>query len=119
MKIRVHIACDEPNYRSSIAGLLAGRDDLEVVGAGPEGEVGIAALKKVEPDVLVLAVPPSEDAAAHTELYKGAVSETTGVVAFCTVASQEAGYRNAGVEAIIHSSDPPQALQEAIYSASP
>lgn len=116
MSISVHIACDEPIYRSSIAGLLAGDKWLEVVDTTPEGERGVDTVQRTRPDVLILAVSPEEDTGQHARLYLESLPENTGVVGFCTHDSQDEEYRKAGIVELVYPSDPAQVLRDAVRS---
>lgn len=116
MTISVHIACDEPMYRHSIAGLLAGDKSIDVVDATPEGEKGVDTVQRTRPDVLVLAVSPEEDVCRHARLYLESLPGHTGVVGFCTQDSQDEEYRKAGIVELVYPSDPAQVLRDAVRS---
>ena len=52
--IRVIIVDDHPLVRAGIAQLLESTDDIEVVGQASDGEVGIAAVAELEPDLVLM-----------------------------------------------------------------
>lgn len=119
MPISVHIACDDSALRRSVAGVVAEDGELVIADTSLEAEQGIAAVQTSQPDVLVLAVPPTEDVAAHTQRYISTLPENTGVVGFCTLGSQDSAYRQAGVDTLVYTSDSPRVLRDAIRSVAP
>jgi chemotaxis response regulator CheB len=117
MPIKVHIACDDPSYRDAIANLLTEDKDIEVAETSGEAEPGAAAVKRVKPDVVVLAVPPSEEVRPHAEMYLVSAPPGTAIVGFCTTEQQAAGYRAAGIDVLVFPADTDAALQESVKAA--
>lgn len=116
MPIRVQVACDDKSYRDAIEAVLVEDPTIEVVKASREAEQGVFVAGAVRPEVIVLAVPPREDVAAHTRLYQLA-SRGSRLVAFCLLESQEQAYREAGVDALVRPTDTADALRAAVFQA--
>lgn len=55
-RIRVLLADDHALFRRGLASLLAGRDDIEVVGEASDGEEAIARARELMPDVILMDV---------------------------------------------------------------
>ena len=118
MVIRVHIACDDKTYRDTIAALLDDDENISVVEKSREAEHGVAAIKEVEPDVVVLAVPPNEDVQTHTRRYQTVAGrENAAVVAFCILDRQEAEYKKAGIKKVVRPSDTGATLRHEVVEA--
>ena len=69
-RIRVLIAEDHETVRQGLRVLLAGRDDIEVVGEAPNGRVAVDRTKALRPDVVVLdlSMPEMSGLAAAREI---------------------------------------------------
>jgi DNA-binding NarL/FixJ family response regulator len=52
--IRVLLVDDDPLVRSALSLMLGGQSDIEVVGEAPNGEVGLAMVSELEPDVVLM-----------------------------------------------------------------
>ncbi len=52
--IRVLLVDDDPLVRSALALMLGGQSDIDVVGEAPNGEVGVALVGELEPDVVLM-----------------------------------------------------------------
>ncbi len=52
--IRVLLVDDDPLVRSALALMLGGQSDIDVVGEAPNGEVGIALVGELDPDVVLM-----------------------------------------------------------------
>jgi len=72
-KIRVLIADDHAILREGVRALLAGTDDIEVVGQAADGREAIEACRRLDPDVVLLdiAMPGLGGLEAALELRKG------------------------------------------------
>lgn len=71
--IRVLLVEDNEVYRSTLELLLAQHDDIEVVGAAPDGPAGVAAATALGPDVVLMDFRlPGLDGAAATAAVKEA-----------------------------------------------
>jgi DNA-binding NarL/FixJ family response regulator len=117
MTISVHIACDDPTYRETIARLLERDDAFYVLAIGHEDKQGVEDLNNAEPDVTVLAVPPGEDVLSHARMYVKAAGGTTGLVGFCTLDPQADAYRQAGVDTLVYAKDTGDELSQAVARA--
>ncbi len=53
-RIKVLLVDDHPLFRRGVAAVLAGREDLEVVGEAKDGMEGVEKAKELAPDVVVL-----------------------------------------------------------------
>ena len=69
-KIRVLIAEDHETVRQGLRALLAGRDDIEVVGEAPNGRVAVERTSALRPDIVVLdlSMPEMSGLAATREI---------------------------------------------------
>ena len=54
MSVRVVVVDDHPVVRAGIVGLLAGEDDLEVVGEGADGDEVLGLVETHQPDVVLM-----------------------------------------------------------------
>jgi DNA-binding NarL/FixJ family response regulator len=115
--IHVHVACDDEIYRSVIADFLAHQSDMEVVGASGDDQLGAAASALADPDVVVLSIPPTRDAAEHAKQFLEAQPDGTVVVAFCRTPEQADVYHGLGIELLVHSDEPARQLTEAVRAA--
>lgn len=67
MSVRVVVVDDHPVVRAGIVGLLAGEDDLEVVGEGSDGADVLALVEAHHPDVVLMDLRmPKVDGATAT-----------------------------------------------------
>lgn len=68
MTVRLLVVDDHPVVRAGIVGLLAGEDDLEVVGEAGDGEEACAMAAELRPDVVLMDLRmPVLDGTAATE----------------------------------------------------
>ena len=69
-RIRVLIAEDHETVRQGLRALLAGRDDIEVVGEAPNGRVAVERTSALRPDIVVLdlSMPEMSGLAATREI---------------------------------------------------
>jgi DNA-binding NarL/FixJ family response regulator len=116
MKIHIHVACDDQDYRLVIADFLQHQNDMEVVSASSEG-IGAAAVDLLHPDVVVLGTPPDGDVLQHAPKYLQIIAQGTAVVAFCATNLQAANYRALGIERVVSGDDPARMLGEAVRGA--
>jgi DNA-binding NarL/FixJ family response regulator len=115
--IQVHVACDDELYRSVIADFLAHQTDMEVVGASGDDQLGAAASALTDPDVVVISVPPTGDAAEHLRQFLDAQPDGTVIVAFCRTPEQAEVYYGLGIELLVHSDEPARQLTAAVRAA--
>lgn len=52
--IRVLLVDDDPLVRSALALMLGGQSDIDVVGEAPNGQVGVALVGELDPDVVLM-----------------------------------------------------------------
>ena len=52
--IRVLLVDDDPLVRSALALMLGGQNDIDVVGEAPNGQVGVALVGELDPDVVLM-----------------------------------------------------------------
>ncbi|HEY3436840.1 MAG TPA: response regulator transcription factor [Actinotalea sp.] len=68
MSVRLVVADDHPVVRAGIVGLLAGEDDLEVVGEAADGAAAVRLAVELSPDVVLMDLRmPVLDGAGATE----------------------------------------------------
>jgi DNA-binding NarL/FixJ family response regulator len=115
--IHVHVACDDELYRSVIADFLAHQTDMEVVGASADDQLGAAASALADPDVVVLSVPPTREAAAHAKHFLESQCEGAVIVAFCRTPEHAAVYHGLGSKLLVFSDQPARQLTEAVRAA--
>lgn len=81
MSVRVVVVDDHPVVRAGIVGLLAGEDDLEVVGEGSDGAEVLALVEAHHPDVVLMDLRmPTVDGATATGQLLAAHPEARVVV---------------------------------------
>jgi DNA-binding NarL/FixJ family response regulator len=81
MSVRVVVIDDHPVVRAGIVGLLAGEDDLEVVGEGSDGADALDLVERLRPDVVLMDLRmPRVDGATATGRLQSAHPEVRVVV---------------------------------------
>jgi DNA-binding NarL/FixJ family response regulator len=81
MSVRVVVIDDHPVVRAGIVGLLAGEDDLEVVGEGSDGAEVLDLVERLRPDVVLMDLRmPRVDGATATGHLQAAYPEVRVVV---------------------------------------
>jgi DNA-binding NarL/FixJ family response regulator len=81
MSVRVVVIDDHPVVRAGIVGLLAGEDDLEVVGEGSDGAEVLDLVERLRPDVVLMDLRmPRVDGATATGHLQAAHPEVRVVV---------------------------------------
>jgi DNA-binding NarL/FixJ family response regulator len=117
--IRVVLAEDHEMVRAGLEELLAGAEDIEVVGAAADGEEAVKLVKEIEPDVVLCDLSmPRLDGPAATRRILEARPETRVVV--LTAFSERArilGALDAGAVGYLLKDAPPDELFGAIRAA--
>jgi DNA-binding NarL/FixJ family response regulator len=116
--IRVHVAHDNPLLRDTLAAALSHEADLWVKEASPEGREGLARVDDAKIDVLVLAVPPHEDAAGEVARYRR-LTPTTRIVGVYSHPKVRDGMAAAGADAVVDEYAGLGPLLEAIRRVAP
>lgn len=79
--IRVLLVDDDPLVRSALSLMLGGQSDIEVVGEAPDGEVGVAMVGELDPDVVLMDIRmPVMDGLRATQVLQGRPSPPSVVV---------------------------------------
>jgi RNA polymerase sigma factor (sigma-70 family) len=118
--IRLVIAEDETVVRTMLARLLGMEEDLEVVGAAPDGETALNVVRHQKPDVLLTDIQmPERDGIALTLALKAEMPELAIVV--LTVFRDDAKVFDAikaGALGYVLKDSPPEEIVAAIRAAS-
>ena len=116
--IRIILVDDHPLVREGIRGMLAGFDDIEVVGQGASGPEGVALAAKLSPDLVLmdLRMPGGDGVTATRQL---TASGTARVMVLTTYESDEDILRaiEAGATGYLLKDIAPDALATAIRAA--
>ncbi|MFT4164361.1 MAG: response regulator transcription factor [Microlunatus sp.] len=116
--IRIVLVDDHPLVREGIRGMLAGYDDIEVIGQGASGPEGVALAAKLHPDLVVmdLRMPGGDGVAATREI---TAARTARVLVLTTYESDEDILRaiEAGAAGYLLKDIAPDALANAIRAA--
>ncbi|BAK36867.1 two-component system response regulator [Microlunatus phosphovorus NM-1] len=116
--IRIILVDDHPLVREGIRGMLAGFDDIEVVGQGASGPEGVALATKLSPDLVLmdLRMPGGDGVTATRQL---TASGTARVMVLTTYESDEDILRaiEAGATGYLLKDIAPGALATAIRAA--
>jgi DNA-binding NarL/FixJ family response regulator len=117
--IRVLLVEDNDVYRSTLELLLAQHDDIDIVGAVPDGHAGVAAAVALAPDVVLMDFRlPGLDGAEATAALKRARPEAV-VICLTAEATDEdrVAVIAAGAGALVEKGRPTSDLIEAVRSA--
>ncbi len=116
--IRIILVDDHPLVREGIRGMLAGFDDIEVVGQGASGPEGVALAAKLSPDLVLmdLRMPGGDGVTATRQL---TASGAARVMVLTTYESDEDILRaiEAGATGYLLKDIAPDALATAIRAA--
>ena len=116
--IRIILVDDHPLVREGIRGMLAGYDDIEVVGQGASGPEGVALAAKLHPDLVLmdLRMPGGDGVAATQEI---TTAGSARVMVLTTYESDEDILRaiEAGAAGYLLKDIAPDALASAIRAA--
>ena len=119
MSVRVLVVDDHPVVRAGIVGLLAGEDDLCVVGEAGDGDEAVAAVGALAPDVVLmdLRMPRLDGATATGQVL--AAHPSVRVVVLTTYESDADILRavEAGATGYLLKDTPRQDLVEAVRAA--
>lgn len=118
-KIKVLVAEDETVVRYALAQLLAGEEDMEVVGEAANGEIAVAMARQNEPDVVLMDLGmPRMDGIAATKQIKEDMPDCA-VVVLTVFHDDEHLFRaiKAGAQGYVLKDAPPEHVVEAIRAA--
>ncbi|MBI5507883.1 MAG: response regulator [Deltaproteobacteria bacterium] len=117
-KIRVMLVDDHEVMRQGLAELLAGENDLEIVGEAADGRAGIALLSKVRPDVVLMDVNMPGLSGVETTTIIHTERPDVRIIGLSMFEEDEmaAAMFAAGAEAYFVKSAPTTALVQAIRS---
>lgn len=76
--LAVHIACDDPEFRSEIEQAVRDVPEVSVIDASQEGPRGARLAAALQPDVVVVGLQPDED--AHYERRRYGIAVDGGVL---------------------------------------
>jgi len=115
--IRVLIVDDDRRVRQSLSGLMALRDEIEVVGTAGDGEAAIALCTAAEPDTILLdlRLPETTDGFGLLAEFRKRWPSVR-VVAMSVQVSLRAAAIAAGAEAFIPKGGQPEAISDALIS---
>jgi DNA-binding NarL/FixJ family response regulator len=116
--IRVVLADDQALLRAGLRVLLDAEDDLEVVGEAEDGAEAIAAVRRLQPDVVVMDIrmPDLDGLAATREIVADPELAGVHIVVLTTFDLDEYVYEAlaAGASGFVLKDDPPEQLVAAI-----
>jgi len=118
-KIRLLIAEDETVVRMALARLLAGEEDIEVVGQAPDGEAAVDLARRVKPQVVLMDLSmPRLGGLEATRAIKAERPEC-GVVVLTIHQDDEHVFTaiKAGASGYVLKDAPPEQMMEAIRAA--
>jgi DNA-binding NarL/FixJ family response regulator len=115
--IRVLIVDDDRRVRQSLSGLMALRDEIEVVGTAGDGEAAMALCMAAEPDTILLdlRLPETTDGFGLLAEFRKRWPSVR-VVAMSVQVSLRAAAIAAGAEAFIPKGGQPEAISDALIS---
>jgi DNA-binding NarL/FixJ family response regulator len=116
-RLRVVVADDERIIRESIAAILDGEDDLEVVGIAGSGQEAVALADTTHPDVVVMDLRmPGLDGLQAITILSDAPEPRPAVLALTTFATDEAALDaiRAGATGFCSKADPAHQLADAV-----
>ena len=114
-KVRLVIACDDENYRNSIAAVLSLSPFVEIAKKSREGEEGAAYVSRIDPDVVILGVSPEKDCAADAAYYEECFRGE--LICFAFDEEQSRAYRAHGFERIATGGETRTELEKLICEA--
>ncbi|MGC8514298.1 MAG: response regulator [Acidimicrobiales bacterium] len=116
-RLRVVVADDEQIIRESIAAILDGEDDLEIVGTAASGQEAVALVDDTHPDVVVMDLRmPGLGGLQAIRILSGAPQPRPAVLALTTFATDEAALDaiRAGATGFCSKADPAHQLADAV-----
>ena len=112
--IRVHVALDARLLREAIGDSLRRAESLIVVSLSAEGAEGTAAVQETRPDVVVFALPRSEEPSAWVTAYREAAPGTRVILLAFSRRTDE--FSGCGADAVVDAGDGVDELIAAIHA---
>ncbi|WP_145364335.1 hypothetical protein [Stratiformator vulcanicus] len=108
-RLLVQVADEHKNLRDLIAQLVERRTDVRLAKATPQGFIGARATTRIQPDVLILRVPPYEDVAEHAQKYRDSAPDAR-IIGFYESVEQKQAMDESGVDVTLELSKGVEAL---------